>query len=128
MDKQTQEAVAKWKTHRYKPNHIPFTEAVNSLLTETPLITLSRSVVRSNEWTVSPSVCLLCLLTNDVQVCHVNTSTPAVMTFAGVFAEAEPYDTGNLVIGENQAPPGLNEVRMSVSSPQFHHCGALVRF
>ncbi|RDX53637.1 hypothetical protein OH76DRAFT_1342941 [Lentinus brumalis] len=97
MDQQTQEAVAKWKTHRYKPNHLPFTEAVNSLLTETPLITLTRSAIRSNEW----------------NVCHANTSTPAVMTFAGVFAEAEPYDSGNLVIGENEVPPGLNEVRIT---------------
>ena len=27
------------------------------------------------------------------------------MTFAGVFAEADPYDTGNLIWGKDAVPP-----------------------
>ncbi len=59
MDDRTKEAVTTWKTHRYKPNHLPFTEAVYSLLTASPLIRLKRSAVRPNEWVVSVSSYIL---------------------------------------------------------------------
>ena len=35
------------------------------------------------------------------------------MTFAGIFAEADPYDTGNLIWGNDTAiPPEMSENRM----------------
>ena len=45
------------------------------------------------------------LCTDQTKVCHINTDIPAVMTFVGVFAEADPYDTGNLIWGKDAVPP-----------------------
>ncbi|RPD52373.1 hypothetical protein L227DRAFT_514908 [Lentinus tigrinus ALCF2SS1-6] len=75
------------------PHHIPFVEAVQSLSSLYPLIELRPSAVRPNEWIFY----------------RVDTKTPASMTFAGVFSESDPYETGNLVWRDNDPPAGLEE-------------------
>ncbi|RPD77253.1 hypothetical protein L226DRAFT_459733 [Lentinus tigrinus ALCF2SS1-7] len=96
MDSETLGALRYWKTHRYMPDQIPFVEAVQSLSTLYPDIELRRSTVRSNEWVFY----------------RVATDTPAIMTFAGVFSESDPYETGNFVWRDNEVPIGLDENRV----------------
>ncbi|TFK87790.1 hypothetical protein K466DRAFT_490199 [Polyporus arcularius HHB13444] len=96
MDPETHAALHHWKMHRYQYHHIPFADAVRSLSTKKPLIEIKRAS-RPNEWIA----------------CYTGTSNPAVMTYAGVFSEAEPYDTGNLVWGNNEPPPDLEESRIT---------------
>ena len=58
---------------------------------------------------------LMCVTSDsdNVQVCHKGTSDPAVMTFAGIFAEADPYETGNLVWGnDTPIPDNMSENRV----------------
>lgn len=52
MDPETTDALEQWKKHRYRPHHIPFRDAVDSLLTDTPLIELQRSSTRRSDWIV----------------------------------------------------------------------------
>ncbi|RPD53768.1 hypothetical protein L226DRAFT_437843, partial [Lentinus tigrinus ALCF2SS1-7] len=97
MDTETFNALRYWKTHTFKPSQIPFVEAVNSLSTLYPLIELRPSLVRPKEWLFY----------------RLDTEGPAIMTFAGVFSESDPYETGNLVSGDNETPPGLDENRLT---------------
>ena len=49
------------------------------------------------------------------QLCRTGTSVPATFVFAGVFAESDPYDTGNFVPGKNPIPDGLEQHRVFVA-------------
>ncbi|RDX52800.1 hypothetical protein OH76DRAFT_1325958, partial [Lentinus brumalis] len=97
MDAETATALQYWKRHRYVEHQLPFVDAVRSLSTREPLLELHRVGAKNNEWLV----------------CHKGSSRPAVMTYAGIFSEAEPYDTGNLVWGNNDASPQLEESRIT---------------
>lgn len=46
------------------------------------------------------------------QICRAGTSSPAVFVYAAVFAEADDYETGNLVWGKAPIPEGMDESRM----------------
>lgn len=50
------------------------------------------------------------------QVCLAGSTAPANFVYAGVFAEADPYETGNFVWGEATPDPELEDSRMWVSS------------
>ena len=53
MDENTRDTLELWKDHRYKPDHLPFRDAVYSLLTDHPVIHLVQKQDRPNEWMVS---------------------------------------------------------------------------
>ena len=42
----------------------------------------------------------------------VNSDTPAVFSYAAVFATADNYLTGNLVMGGGPDPPGMDSTKM----------------
>ena len=46
------------------------------------------------------------------QLCRIGTDVPAVFSYAGLFADADDYETGNLVMGNNAAPAGTEEDNM----------------
>ncbi|RDX47462.1 hypothetical protein OH76DRAFT_1354144 [Lentinus brumalis] len=93
MDDGTAEAIRKWKEHRFRPTDLPFGEAVDSLTASQPLIEAHQSESRKTDWVI----------------CRAGTTTPASFVFAGVFAEADPYETGNLVPLKTALPPGLDD-------------------
>ncbi|TFK90044.1 hypothetical protein K466DRAFT_470924, partial [Polyporus arcularius HHB13444] len=97
VDQETADAVLRWKTRRFRPGEIPLAEAVASLNTPSPLIEAKQSPTRKSDWVI----------------CRAGTSIPAVFVFAGVFAEADPYDTGNLVWGKAPTPDGLEDSRIT---------------
>lgn len=41
-----------------------------------------------------------------------------MFSYAGIFADADDYYTGNLVVGDNAPPPGLEENNMYVVGGQ----------
>ena len=41
-----------------------------------------------------------------------NSNVPAVFCYAGIFADADDYYTGNLVIGENEIQAGVAEAKV----------------
>ena len=45
-------------------------------------------------------------------MCRRGTTIPATFVFAGVFAESDPYETGNFVPGKKRVPAGLDEQRV----------------
>ena len=45
--------------------------------------------------------------THPKQLCKRGTDEPAVFCYAGIFADADDYETGNLVMGNAKPPPGL---------------------
>ena len=51
------------------------------------------------------------------QFCRRGTDVPAVFSFAAIFVDSDDYETGNLVMGDNPAPEGLNPGNMFVSQP-----------
>ncbi|RDX51349.1 hypothetical protein OH76DRAFT_1347065 [Lentinus brumalis] len=97
MDQYTTDALKKWKEYCFRPVEIPFARAVKSLGTADELIVAKQSETRPNEWTL----------------CYAGTSNPAIFVYAGVFAEAHPYATGNLVWGKSPIPEGLDEDRIA---------------
>ncbi|RPD64427.1 hypothetical protein L226DRAFT_569864 [Lentinus tigrinus ALCF2SS1-7] len=97
MDQQTAEAIGKWKEFRYRPGDLPFATAVKSLLGNDPLIEVHQSKTRKTDW----------------QICVVGSQTPANFVYAGVFAEADPYETGNFVWGDAPADPRLPQSRIA---------------
>lgn len=50
------------------------------------------------------------------------------MTFAGVFAESDPYETGNLVGRDGEIPPELDESRVSVLFALAHRSASADTF
>lgn len=55
MDDSTAAAIMMWKEHTYAPTDIPFTEAVDSLILDDPLIYARQSDTRKSDWVVSSS-------------------------------------------------------------------------
>ncbi|TFK77915.1 hypothetical protein K466DRAFT_607538, partial [Polyporus arcularius HHB13444] len=97
MDQLTLEALVKWKEYRYRPVEIPFADAVRSLGTPDELVEARQSTTRKSDWVL----------------CRPGTSAPAIFVYAGVFSEADPYETGNLVWGKAPAPDCLDEGRIA---------------
>ncbi|KAI0722562.1 hypothetical protein C8Q76DRAFT_615308 [Earliella scabrosa] len=82
-------AVADWKFRSFRADDIPYSSAVYSLTSTSPLVELKRT--GRTEWTV----------------CRAGTTIPAVLSHATVFADADDYFTGNLVVGKEIPPPNL---------------------
>ncbi|RPD54719.1 hypothetical protein L227DRAFT_511213 [Lentinus tigrinus ALCF2SS1-6] len=97
MDSVTAEALCKWKDYRYQPTDLPFVSAVHSLLGKEELIEARLSGTRPSDWVI----------------CKRGTSTPANFVYAGVFADADPYETGNFVWSEEPLPANLDESRVA---------------
>ncbi|KAI0706598.1 hypothetical protein C8Q76DRAFT_629752, partial [Earliella scabrosa] len=68
-----------WKTHRFRQSDIPLTRAVQSLKHSPALVEVKRT--GKSEWVF----------------CLKGTDTPAVFSGSAVFANSDPYDTGNLI-------------------------------
>ncbi|KAI0712626.1 hypothetical protein C8Q76DRAFT_797460 [Earliella scabrosa] len=84
-----QKAVNRWKFQSFRKGDTPYASAVYSLGTQSPLVEVKQT--GAMEWTV----------------CEVGTMTPAVLSHASIFADADDYYTGNLVVGKGPAPPNL---------------------
>ncbi|KAI0746104.1 hypothetical protein C8Q76DRAFT_606319 [Earliella scabrosa] len=84
-----QKAVNRWKFQSFRKGDTPYASAVYSLGTQSPLVEVRQT--GAMEWTV----------------CEVGSTTPAVLSHASIFADADDYYTGNLVVGKGAAPPSL---------------------
>ncbi|KAI0698734.1 hypothetical protein C8Q76DRAFT_633942 [Earliella scabrosa] len=80
MNEDLKRIITQWKMKGFRTSDIPYTSAVYSLQTDAPLVELKRT--GPAEWTL----------------CCAGAATPAVLCHAGVFADADDYFTGNLVI------------------------------
>ncbi|KAI0745889.1 hypothetical protein C8Q76DRAFT_606929 [Earliella scabrosa] len=93
MTSPVQQAVSRWKFQAFRRDDLPYGAAVNSLTTGEPMIEAKRT--GPNEWVL----------------CRWGTNVPAVFSYAGVFADADDYLSGNLVMGDNEIPASLEESR-----------------
>ena len=111
MSSPVDEAVSRWKFQAFRHDDIPYSAAVSSLSTHEPLIEAKRT--GPNEWVVSAdSGGCVCLLKLPSQLCRFGTNTPATFSYAGIFADADDYLSGNLVMGDNETPASLEEGRV----------------
>ena len=119
MDDGTLQALRKWKVHRYRPAEIPFAEAVHSIGGVAQAIEARQSSTRKTDWMVCSVQCgrerRLCMCVDryvTAQICRAGSSSPAVFVYAGVFAESDDYETGNLVWGKAPIPNGMDVSRV----------------
>ncbi|KAI0682589.1 hypothetical protein C8Q76DRAFT_763222 [Earliella scabrosa] len=82
-------AVGMWKFRSFRSTDIPYSSAVYSLGSDSPLVEFKRT--GGTEWTL----------------CTVGTAVPAVLSHATIFADADQYETGNLVMGKEGPPSNL---------------------
>ena len=107
----TEDAVNRWKMQSFRITDLPYAVAVESLSGTHPMLEAKRT--SSTEWVVSANA----LGTRDViltksQMCQAGTNTPAMLCYAGIFANADDYLSGNLVMGDNETPASLEESRV----------------
>ncbi|KAI0684414.1 hypothetical protein C8Q76DRAFT_636623, partial [Earliella scabrosa] len=93
----TELAVSHWREHRFRVSDLPFEAAVRSLNSATPWVELRRA--SEYEWVF----------------CMPGTNQPAIFSYAGLFATADDYYTGNLVPNGSQAPAGMEGDRKYAS-------------
>ncbi|KAI0710049.1 hypothetical protein C8Q76DRAFT_695180 [Earliella scabrosa] len=90
----TELAVSHWREHRFRVSDLPFEAAVRSLSGVSPWVELRRA--SEYEWVF----------------CMPGTNRPAIFSYAGIFAAADDYYTGNLVPNGCQAPSGMEGDRV----------------
>ncbi|KAI0711640.1 hypothetical protein C8Q76DRAFT_694507 [Earliella scabrosa] len=100
MPTPAEDAVNRWKMQSFRNSDLPYAVAVHSLSSRMPMMEAKRT--SATEWVVGVLVLL----------CQSGTNTPAVLCFAGIFADADDYLSGNLVMGDNEIPVSLEENRV----------------
>ncbi|KAI0706465.1 hypothetical protein C8Q76DRAFT_630050 [Earliella scabrosa] len=91
MPADVKETLNKWRMQSLRVSDLPYSEAVMSLSGRHPMIEAKKTGPR--EWTM----------------CKVGTNETAVFFFAAVFEDSDDYYTGNLVLDDNEIPPGIAE-------------------